>query len=246
MPSKRRKPTAYSTCAWCGEHKPLSEIRPPTMSRGKTPTTCHACRLAHPDQGWCDDHSCPHPITAFPVRSDRPTGRANICHAAMSYRASQRRAHPQRTCVSCQEARDSWFFRGGRRKCVACRDCEEANPGLRWCLDCATWLPLSDFYRTGPGGRCMEARCKPCGILNAHGVTRAFMVELTGSAEPVCGACGSTDRVKVDHDHGHCPAQRGCRGCVRGYLCHGCNTAEGLLRTPDRARLLADYMERCA
>lgn len=90
----------------------------------------------------------------------------------------------------------------------------------------------------------MEARCKPCGVTNAHGVTRAHMIALTGHVEPQCGACGSRDQLKVDHDHAHCPSQRGCVDCVRGYLCHGCNTAEGLLRTAERARLLADYMER--
>lgn len=70
------------------------------------------------------------------------------------------------------------------------------------------------------------------------------MRRITGRDEPECGACGSHERLKVDHDHGHCPAQRGCRDCVRGYLCHSCNTAEGLLRTAERARLLANYMER--
>jgi hypothetical protein len=33
---------------------------------------------------------------------------------------------------------------------------------------------------------------------------------------------------------------------VRGYLCHECNTAEGLLKTPDRAIALATYMQRIA
>lgn len=245
MANKRqKKPPAFAPCAWCGERKPISEMRHPSSSRGKTPSTCHACREAHPHLGWCDDHGEPHPVSEFPVDRSRPIGRLNICRDAVAYRAAQKRAKPTRTCVSCSRERDSWFFRGGRNKGVACRDCEDANPGLRWCLDCADWLPLSSFYRTGRDGKFMEARCKPCRITNAHGVTRKDMCRITGKEEPECGACGSRDHLKVDHDHDHCPSQRGCRECVRGYLCHSCNTAEGLLRTAGRARLLADYMER--
>lgn len=244
MKRRSQKPTAFAMCAWCGARKPISEMRHPSSSRGKTPSTCHQCRTEHPDLGWCDDHASPHPIEQFPVDRSRPIGRMNICRDAVAYRAAQKRAKPQRRCVSCLRERDSWFFRGGRNKGAACRDCEDAHPGLRWCLDCDDWLPVSEFYRTGTGGRFMEARCKPCGIVNDHGVTRKYMIELTGSPEPHCGACGSTERLKVDHDHNHCPAQRGCRDCVRGYLCHGCNTAEGLLRTSERARQLADYMDR--
>lgn len=219
-------------------------MRHPKSSRGKTPSTCHACREGHPGLGWCDDHGQAHPIEAFPVDRTRPIGRLNICRDAYAYRVAQKRAKPQRTCVSCLRDRDSWFFRGGRNKGVACRDCEDSHPGERWCLDCVEWLPLRDFYTTGPGGRYMEARCKPCGVTNSHGVTRAHMVALTGKAVPECGACGSQNRLKVDHDHSHCPSQRGCSTCVRGYLCHGCNTAEGLLGTPERARLLARYMDK--
>lgn len=244
MSAAPRRPTAFATCAWCAERKPIAEMRHPNSSRGKTPTTCHACRIAHPELGWCDDHGQTHPIETFPVDRSRPIGRLNICRDAYAYRVAQKRTQPRRTCVSCGDERDSWFFRGGRSKAVACRDCEAAHRGERWCLDCAGWLPLESFYRTGPGGKYMEARCRSCRITNAHGVTRAHMEDLTGSAIPSCGACGSLDALKVDHDHNHCPAQRGCRECVRGYLCHQCNTAEGMLRTAERARLLADYMTR--
>ena len=44
-------------CAWCGERKPISEMRHPDSSRGKTPSTCHSCRESHPDEAWCDFHA---------------------------------------------------------------------------------------------------------------------------------------------------------------------------------------------
>lgn len=241
---RQKKVSAYAMCAWCGIRKPLPEMRHPSSSRGKTPTTCHSCRQSHPEQGWCDDHQAAHPIDAFPIARSRPIGRLNICHDAVALRHAQVRAKPHRTCMACGVERDSWFFRGGRNKSITCRPCEELNPALRWCLDCSCWLPLTDFYRTGVGGKWMESRCKPCGVANSHGVTRAHLARLTGSAEPKCGACGSDKELKIDHDHAHCPSQRGCVDCVRGYLCHSCNTAEGLLRTSVRARLLAEYMDR--
>ena len=83
--------------------------------------------------------------------------------------------------------------------------------------------------------------------VRTHGVTREHMAKLTGDSSPACGACGGSGaRLSIDHDHNHCPGERGCEHCVRGYLCQPCNTAEGLLRTSARARALADYIDRTA
>lgn len=240
----RSKPPSYATCAWCGERKPIAEMRHPSSSRGKTPSTCHACRTSNPTLGWCDHHGTTHAIEEFPIDRHKPIGRLNICRDAVAYRAAEKRAKPHMTCPSCQQERESWYFRGGRHKAKCCRDCEDRNSGNRWCVDCADWLPETLFNRTGVDGRFWTVRCKPCRISNDHGVTRQHLEQITGSAEPRCGACGSADDLKIDHDHRHCPSHHGCVECVRGYLCHACNTAEGLLRTADRARLLADYMER--
>lgn len=242
MPSRRRKPLSVSECAWCGTRKPLSEMRHPLSSRGKTPSTCHACRESHPHLGWCDFHGGPHPRSAFPV-TNRPIGILNICNDAVAYKAAAERDAPPRRCPACLEERESWFFRGGRMKRAICRDCEDSHPGESWCVDCAAWLPVSAFYRTGRNGKFLTTRCKTCRSVSTHGVTLRLMADLTGGP-PACGACGSTADLKVDHDHDHCPAQRGCQECVRGWLCHSCNTAEGLLGSPERARLLATYMER--
>jgi len=241
---KRRKPASMSSCAWCGERKPIEAMRHPASSRGKTPSTCHACRVAHPDESWCDHHGRPHPKSQFPVRSDRPIGLDNRCREAVSYLAAMRRGKPNRVCPSCDVEQESWYFRGGNNKSPVCRGCEQDRPGKRWCLGCETWLDEARFYRTGVGGKFWTVRCKPCGTAHDHGVTQAHLAKLTGGASPSCGACGSTDSLKIDHDHGHCPSLKGCPQCVRGFLCHQCNTAEGLLRTADRARLLAAYMDR--
>lgn len=238
----RRKPISTKVCAWCGERKTIDKMRHPASSRGKTPNTCHACRESHPDEAWCDFHEAPHVRSAFPL-VDRPIGVLNICHDAVAFNAAAKRARPPRDCPACQRTRESWHFRGGRHKRIICRECEDAHPDRSWCVDCSAWLPIGAFYRTGREGKWLTTRCKVCRVADAHGVTMAFMRELTGGG-PRCGSCGSIDALKIDHCHNHCPSQRGCRECVRGWLCHECNTAEGLLGTPERARLLADYMER--
>ena len=102
------------------------------------------------------------------------------------------------------------------------------------------------FAQTGKEGRFWTVRCRPCRTANNHGVTVKFILARQGSDTPECASCGSVDFLKVDHDHACCPTQNGCENCVRGYLCHECNSAEGLLRTPERARKLAEYMERHA
>jgi hypothetical protein len=42
-----------------------------------------------------------------------------------------------------------------------------------------------------------------------------------------CWACGAQGKLSVDHDHRHCAGGYGCRLCVRGVLCRGCNVALG-------------------
>lgn len=156
-------------------------------------------------------------------------------------------SHLRITCPSCERELPGTEFRGNRFKTAACRDCEASHPTSRWCVDCAGWLAEDSFYRVGADQQFMTNRCKPCRVLNTHGVTRQYMTGLTGNSTPRCGACGHSGvRLSIDHDHGHCPGERGCRHCVRGYLCQPCNTAEGLLRTSDRVEMLAAYMRRAS
>lgn len=246
MSNRRRRPLKLYTCAWCGARKMIEEMRHLQSQKGKAPSTCRECREAHPAESWCDYHGLPHGIEHFsPYPGDRP-GVYNICRDAASLAAARRRNKDPRTCQSCAIEHESWFFRGGRNKSPVCRDCEVDHPGERWCVDCRKWLPEASFNRTGIDGRFWTVRCKPCKAAYAHGTTVAQILLLQGSPRPECASCGSVDELKVDHDHGCCPAAQSSGCCIRGYLCHECNTAEGLLRTPARALALAAYMERVA
>jgi hypothetical protein len=58
-----------------------------------------------------------------------------------------------------------------------------------------------------------------------------------------CEVCGSKERPTLDHDHSCCPTGKSCNNCIRGILCHKCNTAAGLLDDDvDRMISLAAYI----
>lgn len=86
--------------------------------------------------------------------------------------------------------------------------------------------------------------------LRRWGLTVEAYDELLASQGGGCAICGSTDsgqegrRFHVDHDHTCCPKGKSCGACVRGLLCHHCNTALGGFR--DDPALLAkaiDYLK---
>lgn len=68
------------------------------------------------------------------------------------------------------------------------------------------------------------------------------MLAAQGRACAICGVTAPTDvrtsRFHVDHDHACCPGPKSCGKCVRGLLCHACNTALGNFQDDPR-RLLA-------
>lgn len=94
-------------------------------------------------------------------------------------------------------------------------------------------------------GRLKNGRCKECAkrwVKNAnlyrmYGIRVEDYEELLKSQAGGCAICGSTELLRVDHAHD--------TNKVRGILCHQCNVSVGLLKeSPDRARLLAAYLER--
>lgn len=231
-------------CASCGEAKLLRQMRHPGATRGKTPSVCQVCRDARPAERWCDYHLSWHSSSRFTPRPAFHVGFANLCSEAMSIKLSESRGYGPISCLVCGLTKPSHRFRGGRQKAVACKECEDSRPADRWCPGCMDWLPKTAFTRTGSGKRYQAARCVPCRTAWSHGTTVAALLLRQGVTRPECGSCGATAKLGIDHDHRHCPGPNGCAECVQGWLCHPCNSAEGLLRTPGRARQLAIYMEK--
>lgn len=231
-----------ATCLSCGLSKSLSLMRPLGQSRGYTPRTCRSCRDDRPGQGWCDSHNAWHPIAKFAPTKKRAIGHTGRCRDSLEASKSAKLGRPPIACRACGEIKQSQRFAGGKCKAAACKDCDLSHPGLRFCRSCEEWLPSDGFGPANSTGR--QTYCRGCRSVASHGISIADLLTLQGVESPECGACGSTNSLVVDHDHRHCPGTSGCKDCVTGWLCHPCNTSEGLLGTPERVRKLADWMER--
>jgi len=77
---------------------------------------------------------------------------------------------------------------------------------------------------------------------NNHGVTRAQADEMIEAQSGLCLICklparGKRQQARLQVDHCH------TTGLVRGMLCAPCNTALGLMKSPETLRAAADYLE---
>lgn len=121
-------------------------------------------------------------------------------------------------------------------------------------------------YKSSERGVRMLNLCRPClnsrrranyspsrqrgySLWKRYGIT-SEQFDAILEAQGGCAACGSptTDGKywHVDHDHTCCDTQaRSCGKCIRGILCHGCNTALGNVGDdPNRLRALIAYLEK--
>jgi hypothetical protein len=77
------------------------------------------------------------------------------------------------------------------------------------------------------------------------GEDRAAMWEAQDGKCYLCGEpLDDARRIRIDHDHDHCPANASCRICRRGLVHHRCNIAIGMADDdPGRLRRMADALE---
>ena len=83
-----------------------------------------------------------------------------------------------------------------------------------------------------------------------HGLGRDGVEAILASQNGGCAICHVLyedvpgRRLAMDHDHAHCPGDKGCPDCVRGMLCNRCNN---LLRlSGDDTALLAEAISYLA
>lgn len=150
-----------------------------------------------------------------------------------------------------------------------------ADGQRRECLTCRETKPLMDFtlqyHDRKDGSRHVYpgARCKPCvnkarratydpvatrgySLKKRYGMTNQQFDERLAKQGGGCAACGVTEMVgkwwHVDHDHACCPTNaRSCGRCIRGILCHPCNTALGSAGDSiERLEQLINYLKGAA
>lgn len=231
------------TCHACGAVKPVHEMhRPENVGRsGNVPKVCEACREEHPGKYWCQTHLKFEDLDQFYSNDVRGKGRTPHCRAAISEKRVGHR--PRITCVACGVSRHFNDISGTEplRAQRACRFCVAAHPDESWCAWCYEWLLRQRFSEDN------RKRCKACVTLSSHNVTRVGLLQINGTTEMQCGACGTREgKLCIDHDHSCCPGTFSCGRCVRGVLCNSCNRIEGMLGTLERAEQLVAFMKRGA
>jgi hypothetical protein len=85
--------------------------------------------------------------------------------------------------------------------------------GLSYCLECA---PLLGHIRN----------------VRRYGITIEQYHKMLKDQDYSCKVCDLKEstfrkRLSIDHDHNCCPGETSCGKCVRGLLCHHCNSALG-------------------
>lgn len=121
--------------------------------------------------------------------------------------------------------------------------------GNKWCVTCKEWLPVPSFSSHRGTKDKLQSRCKRCYTLVKYGLTKQSFAALLEAQGGGCAVCASPVHGgigwHVDHDHECCPGQRSCGACVRGVLCHKCNTGIGSLNEDPQIMLNAiTYLQR--
>jgi hypothetical protein len=123
--------------------------------------------------------------------------------------------------------------------------------GHKWCPDCDTVLPLTDFVRTVATASGYSAYCKPCHNLRSrisrarvggsrgyhltrrYGITAAEADHLLHLQQGLCAICRVASAEHVDHDH--------ATGAVRALLCFNCNGGLGQFKDDPKLLHAAAY-----
>ena len=140
---------------------------------------------------------------------------------------------------------------------------------MKTCSKCAETKPLTGFAQRARAGDGRSSWCLACLAAygrqryaekkdqiaerwreTRYGVTPARWEQLLSEQGHACAICrtdtpGGQGAWHIDHDHACCPAGKACVTCVRGLLCHNCNTGLGRFADdPTRLRAAIDYLNR--
>lgn len=99
----------------------------------------------------------------------------------------------------------------------------EYQPPERICRECGGLIPRKSGRRTYCGDDCAKAAAK------ARWNRWSLKNVDPESLDYHCVICGTTEDLRIDHDHRCCDkGDRSCGKCVRGLACHKHNVAMGM------------------
>jgi hypothetical protein len=114
------------------------------------------------------------------------------------------------------------------------------------CKGCNKTLPAYSFYKQKRSKTGLQSLCKPCDHERLRARTYGLTLEELRSliVQNHCDCCGRT-KQEVGGDRDFCVEHSHESGVVRGYVCHYCNIAIGmLLDDPARAKKVELYLNK--
>lgn len=122
------------------------------------------------------------------------------------------------------------------------------------CRVCGPVHIVANFNKANPGFKCGRSVVNGT-LMSKYSISIEQYESMLSDQGNTCAICdgketridnryGATARLAVDHDHACCPGDTSCGKCIRGLLCHSCNTAIGKLKDdPAILRKAANYLE---
>jgi hypothetical protein len=148
-------------------------------------------------------------------------------------------------CKECFSARDKAGYRNRQeKKGRTVRERVETADGFKWCPDCETAKPHSEWSRNRASWDGLASYCKACFskrgareyLKRTYKMTPEEAQGLVAWQGGVCRICQAAPAVHIDHDHDD--------GTVRGVLCFKCNAGIGQFAdSSERLRRAAAYLE---
>ena len=151
-------------------------------------------------------------------------------------------------CKQCVSNRQFFFYNKKRVNKPYLRTTTEKQ-----CRICLKVMPLSKFYYRKNEG--YESSCRGCkqyreyrSQLKVYGISIDKYFEIRNKNNGRCYTCNkeeTTKRHSIDHDHNCCPGKKSCGKCIRGLLCHRCNTSLGLIEDNiDTLKSMISYISK--
>ena len=140
-----------------------------------------------------------------------------------------------KVCTRCNLEKDLDLFAKGRNY-------KDGRRGV--CKRCHTDYVIN-YYNSNPEKKKLKNAMNSGNDTNwkRHHITQDKYLEMLSKYDNKCYSCKKREATNIDHNHDCCPGSRSCGKCVRGLLCHNCNTALGLMKdSKEDLKKLIEYL----